>query len=1092
MVGQIYYITEELNNGKWKLGKCKGHAFENKIFEVVCLWVKKRYDFQEVKVYPTRKTNDNGKDIIITATCSLTGLFGMDFPLNASGKLKIYVECKSSDSRKIPYNDIAGNIKLSEHDGIDYYILVTNTTITPYTFFQLQDEANKKGFIFILIDQYSLYCFLKSESAMIGSFTYTSTAPTVHAEYQVFTECPEGENRFVIYLLLRNYAQHIEKIDLQLKTDHNWIMNTESLELVLSPGESVVKKFFADKLYFDGLDELCLLLQSAHFEQTITVEGINVSYDFIPPLYGEQHNYIIDSLSELAQNMHKLEVHYLFGNAGVGKTRIYNEIANRVRGEFIKCKHIICSSKNNVYKELCDFFIKEELLDRGFKHGDSLNAILTSIKPTEKEYILFLDDIHNADKTFFDEITTLINMDLQRPVLIVLSGRDDFSVGNSAYYGFINDCRKRSISIDGFDVKPLKDEESKRLIQAIIDDVPEIVLDKIYQNSNNIPLFIIQFIEYLLDMKLVKVLNRNTVGILNPETFASHTYIPEKIEEIYSCRVTYLKSVKGGPEMLEFLYLASMVGIEFPLKIFLNYFNSGEERLYEMINKYFLAYADNGNIKFAHESIYLYFAEYLKNHTTKRAVLANKLLDMKSIFFDSLGIFDIGAICCWAGETKCSEQYFHTIIEDIKKIENYSSIHINSRYREYMDEVYKVMCICGYEEEYLKNALFVKVYLALHFYTPYVAVKECDDIEETLKKNELIKDKSSFTLTLLEQKAHSYINMGQLRSAENILQSLLAKILYKPDLMDEITKFDLYDKLANINLKYNNYSIAQTYNHLARRIAEGLSDYKLLALADITFSKMNLYRDINAADRYVQQAHEHLMKDSDPRILCHNNLSKITISLRKSFDDNCFNQAGLLKDTQSLLQEAINGNYANSILRAYLLLATLAYFDDLEQSLAYANKGISESVKYGEAIYMWHFYNLKAMIATRRNESKDYINKLFTTVHHLLKTQNLLYWGNLEFSYENILAMTNVMKHSHRYEFETAFYQKLALVSYAQSSIPCDYNCEKSTCNFDCLQNTPIFKKEYERIGKNKILFVDSKFSYSAIDPHTDYYFLFA
>ena len=72
------------------------------------------------------------------------------------------------------------------------------------------------------------------------------------------------------------------------------------------------------------MDELCLLLQSAHFEQTITVEGINVSYDFIPPLYGEQHNYIIDSLSELAQNMHKLEVHYLFGNAGVGETRVYS------------------------------------------------------------------------------------------------------------------------------------------------------------------------------------------------------------------------------------------------------------------------------------------------------------------------------------------------------------------------------------------------------------------------------------------------------------------------------------------------------------------------------------------------------------------------------------------------------------------------------------------------------------------------------------------------------------------------------------------------------------------------------------------------
>ena len=94
------------------------------IYGVVHNWCKTNYK-GHCKIFQTPGSNDNGKDIILESDCSLNGFLGMSFQKQGKKVLKIYIECKSSDSNKIPYNSLAGNIKLSELDNITHYVLVT-------------------------------------------------------------------------------------------------------------------------------------------------------------------------------------------------------------------------------------------------------------------------------------------------------------------------------------------------------------------------------------------------------------------------------------------------------------------------------------------------------------------------------------------------------------------------------------------------------------------------------------------------------------------------------------------------------------------------------------------------------------------------------------------------------------------------------------------------------------------------------------------------------------------------------------------------------------------------------------------------------
>ena len=332
--------------------------------------------------------------------------------------------------------------------------------------------------------------------------------------------------------------------------------------------------------------------------------------------------------------------------------------------------------------------------------------------------------------------------------------------------------------------------------------------------------------------------------------------------------------------------------------------------------------------------------------------------------------------------------------------------------------------------------------------------------------------------------------MGIYQKGLNLLQELLAMNLSQPNKITAETRFDLYDRLASTYLKYNQETLAFEFNTLSEKIAKAQNDSHLLALSSITKAKILFIK--NHADSQMELKHtaEYLSSKPDPRILCHNNITQIISDFRSMYQPaTTQNYNGFIKDAQAILEDSQDNNYANSILRIQLFLATLLYLEKkYDSTKQYIEQGIDSCVKFGYGTYLWHFYNLRAILDTATGKNRNIVQRSFETVYRILRQQNLLFLGNCDFTYENMVALTNIAIFYINDEKE--YYRKLSRISAINFSQPCDYNCQKEGCQYVCEDQTQLYIKEKDRLLKKGILFDSHGLNYNLLDAETNYFFL--
>lgn len=196
----------------------------------------------------------------------------------------------------------------------------------------------------------------------------------------------------------------------------------------------------------------------------------------------------------------------------------------------------------------------------------------------------------------------------------------------------------------------------------------------------------------------------------------------------------------------------------------------------------------------------------------------------------------------------------------------------------------------------------------------------------------------------------------------------------------------------------------------------------------------------------------------------------------------------------------IKNNFANSVVRTYMLLAVLYYYSEIDRqknkfflATKYIEKGIDMSIKFGISTYIWQFYNLKAIISVRQHQNLSKQKALFDTIFNILKKQNLTYLGNLDFTYGNILALTNIMFFYRNNFSENNFYQKINMLTITDSSDTCDFDCKKITCQYECRTSLKMYQKEWNKLSilkdKQSILFGNMNEKYTLQDS-TGYYII--
>lgn len=1092
MLSQVFNVTKSATTQPWQLNNTLGHPFEEFIVQLIrrILCDAGYLQNQDVHIIHTSGSNDGGKDIIIVSKVTIHNLFGFTFSINNKPLLKIFIECKSSDNGAIDYNKLSGGIQRAKDQDVDVYIVVTNTTLVPYCYYQLQETAAQYKMQFVLIDQYILAAELSTRGLSIGEYTPIPHKLEKEIKYQVLTNRDSMQQNCEVYFLIRNYSNRNLSLQISLASNWNWRCDDDCIPIALDSYESTCERIRIVRYYNDGQEKLRLMLQDENGEIAIDLQGVSWDTSFLPPLCGQKHKDMIKKIRSSIIESTGLQILFLHGEAGVGKTRVIQQLCLELKDTAINCESYSCSSRQQIATSIRNFCIKKHLLPNDHQEN-TLSELISQIYTPFSKQVFIVDDIHNASNSFYDELKKLAQKTIEHPITIILIGRDDYIGERNDYFNFISYAKDHQKKIQDFPLYPLTSDESRGLIRSILSDVPEYAMEQIFNLSDNIPLFIVQFTEYLLDLNLAHIVNRTSVSLKNHENISIRDYLPQKIESIYKNRFDYIRSLSGGNQIQEILIGLSFWGLEFPQKLA---FSWGDSKLLDYLFKHsFLIYSKGENIRFVHESMYLYFRHLLFTSSKWKRRIAKRIITEKGFPWYSLNTFEQARLLLWIGRAKDADELFSKAYFHIDNFKNFSSAIIDTEINDYLYDIYE----CQKEQlpfpiDFVEKLFQYKAYISLHYSSPAAAVEVCNYAEQEMETSKVFKPSEAFRYILKELKAHSYLNMGLYQKGFNLLQELLVKNLSIPQNITQETRFDLYDRLASVYLKYNQAALALEFNSLSEKIAKAQEDSHLLALFSITKAKILFFNDFSESQAALAQASVHLSSEPDERILCHNNVTQMICDFRSIYQPGvAMRYDGFIRKSRILLDESLQKNYVNSILRLQLFLATLFYLEKkYDNARLYIEQGIDSCVKFGYGTYLWHLYNLRAILETVAGAKRNIIQRSFETAYRILRQQNLLFLGNCDFTYENVIALTNVAKFYINNERE--YYRKLSRISAINFAQPCDYNCQKETCQYVCEDQTKLYIKERERLLNNKILFVDDDANYNLLDPETKYFFLLA
>lgn len=1084
MSNTVVAIGESMRFFHWSLENNLGIGFEDFIFELVLQHLHKQYP-QGIRVFHTPHTNDGGKDIVIKSDIDIDGLFCQRYSRNGKKEITIYIECKSTNHGKLRFEKAICNVERIKGLEIDYYVLVTNSTITPYTYYTIDRELKAHDTAFMLVDQYVLLSYCKRLNISLGHYVEPQSVPTINAYYQVYQTAENGCDVLDLYVLCRNYgsANHLGKI--QLLTDRNWTVDNLEQDFLLAPYCSHIEKYRIRHNFFDGIEDLYFSLKIGETETPLHIRCPSLTVEFETPLIGDGHYHCLNQLTSEISSATGLQVYYLWGEAGIGKTRIANEVYRRLAGSRYDFGFFRVG-QGDLISNINAFLTKKAYTTKSLISA-SLSQIICSCSHTYRRAVLVLDDIHNLPKATIQELKSLIEMQVSLPVTIILCGRTDYSAGSLDYFTFVHWCIENQ-NLDGYTVPPLTTAETKKLIKIIINEVPQIVEDRLCAVSKNNPQFIVQYIEYLLEIKLVQLVNRNTVGIPNVATFAAKTYIPESIHELYTQRHNNLLQQPNGKELQNLLLIVCLLGGSISTQKVIRVLDENTADLLELVRRNYLQIDTNGEICFTHESIYLYYSKCLNDDKELHVFFSDYLLSNLRYLVESLPPYKQGMIYAWHGDYAIAENHFSSVVRQLSAIKNFSNIEIDPSVYDYLYIVFDL-----FEDKrdivLIKNIIMARIYITLHHKAPINAISECDYALQRIKRVRCLSQDIRFRNSILEQKAHSMFHAGMLVDGELILRELLSTWLWDKNIMDSSALFDMMDRLSGVYIKYNLFDLAQIYNDLSFGEAKRCSDNKMLSIAWLTKSKLLFYSNPEESRECLQQVVDIAQQEKSQRIECSAMLSILILDI--VHNKNC-NWSKSMEKASYLLKQAVQSNYTTSIIRAYMVLAVCSFH--LEQSSAldltrdFISKGIDASIEFGVSTYIWQFYNLLGIVELNLGYDSEHTYRTFMTAYSILAKQNLLYLGSLELCYGNALVISNIGFFLQSHKFETEFYKQLSRVTYKNLNTACDFDCGKHACCYICNDSIKRVKDAYMDARERRLLFVTGTPHHLLRDEKTEYY----
>lgn len=1024
------YFKGNNHNILWKLGDNIGNPFEDNIYKYIKLLCK---GIQNLKIDQTGVVNDGGKDIVLKFTGDSLSLFGIIFKNRGSDETTIYIECKSTNQNKLRREKFYPTIDNVIHadSKIDYFVLLTNSVILAKDHFHVKKDLEKIEAEFVLVDQYIIAKQLTLiPYSFFTNFECYNGYDHFYLEYQVYRS-DSYEDSLEIYFVFRNYSAEPKKYMLSLLTNLNWITDNNEYSITVKPYDSVAHKIKLKCENKSDYLDINFSVIDGNIKYTIVINDPGMSVKYTPSFIGEQHKQAVNTIYSNFQNKKLENLFCLWGDAGVGKTRITSELMNKINNKLL-VDTFTCTLKsdnNLTIKEIYYFLKKNKYLKQ-----DAPNAIanfkdtILSCNNELSTALIIIDDFHNSSKQFMEQIKKLKSH--SAPVVIILCGRTDYSAGNTDYYHFVDwSSQNLTKSKTVWHIEPLKSEDAKCFIRCTIQNVPDAVYDSIFINSLNNPLYIVQYVEHLLDEKIAYLENENTISIYSIYKAKLIDSLPKKINDIYEKRIAFVQNAGKENKINFFLFLLIMT-------MYNGQISESDARKFDpnnlktrflmerrFIRKYGKTYL------FMHESIRIFLSEKLINNSNLQKKLGKEMLSHKAMVSD-YPRYVLARLYFWTKQYNLAMKEFEPIIIAVSKETNFSNITIDTTIYDYIDDILGIIKKKEKYKDVAKKLINTKIYITLHHLIPINAVRDCNKCLKYISQVPFLKDDKTLVNSIYAQKAHSLLNSGMNFEGILTLNELQAKMLIDRSAFDYQSLFDIADRLCAVYIKFNCYNIAKEYSNLEIKIAMENNDDSLLAIAYRTRSKLYYLQDYDECQNSLNLVDSCLQKFQSDRIRLNNSIYRNIVDLSynmKTYDSS-------IVQTKKMVQEAQDNNFNRAYIQGHLLLAALylkrGEKSDLFVAEEMARSALDYSIRFGISSYLWQLYNITAIIDLRLDKNREEINKQFDSAFNVLRAQNMLFIGNKDLCYSNILAISNIaffIRHNHTQDY---FNSKMSAVSY--------------------------------------------------------------
>jgi len=1031
MPGATKVVSGEFNDLVWEIPQSKAHTFEKLIGEYLINRI--ATPSGTVKVFPTQAVNDYGKDFKINAHASFE-LFGTFIPRNiAKETTRVYLEVKGTTHERLAggfIEDIAQNFE----DEIDYYVLVTNSTLTPYYQFVAQQNWRARNVEFVLIDKFLLAALLNSDHDLkqefnqrgvsIPSIKKMNDVERVSVEYQIeqreFTE----SHKIELFLSVRNYLKETRAVSLKLATDQSWYGSLATIDKLISGNGLETYRLEYTRILFDGPADLRIAIDVDGTHETILIQENKLKFVFEPSFIGKAHREIRDKIIDLTRKNMGLAIISITGEAGIGKSRIIEEAEKMMQGGRNHFAKYYFSQKSSV----SDFIEFTKQFDTDFNFSALIETksleecsrkFLNEFNPNISQWVISFEDLHHASteviQVFKDYI--LSPSKKKNSTILILTGRNDFTFPNESYFSLLQVLGSIENRMDlNFQVTPFQETESEGLIRQLITNAPETAVEKILRLSQNNPFIIIEFVQFLLDSDLAQLLSRKYVGIIDIERFSSDISLPDSIEELYLKRLYSLQLSNQGQLGFKFLVIASFFGFEISDKI-TNLFLDGKENdrvFISLLERRFLKESSSSSkLTFAHENIIHFLQKFVRLPENRK--WCSELLFSNNEIFELLSEFEKGELRCFSCEYSAAMNYFNPIWKRIQSISNFSSEEIDKSYFNFLDPLFECANALKIPKEEVAKIILAKAYMGIHNFPLYIGQQACLEAEQMLKTLYPRKAKrTQLGLSIAQLRAHGLQNMGKTSEALQLMLEIESELRVRNIESPEL-EFDLNDRLQEYYRKTNHLELSANYAGLALTAVEKCGDEKLKLCHLITMAGLNLLSGKENATDSANEAYLYSKGLGIKRLTTYTYLTTLIVSILYPASDS-LSFSSLYSELKDLLLFAAKNNLSDSIMRIQLVLATLCLHlsgdDEYNRMLShnYINAGQENSIRYGNGLFDWAFDNLAVLIDLQNSSPPESVKRRFETCHERLKRRGLLFLGANDGIFPNYLAISNIIR----------------------------------------------------------------------------------